>query len=100
MNCISTGFVKEIEKLGKVSSRSFDAYKKLQKEIPFKRLGGMQRARVLAGIGANVAFGVAPLAAGTYALAKGALGGEDYKKKYEELSRRNQIRDELTGAQG
>lgn len=97
----SIGFIDEIEKLA-VGKQQFKRMLKdpfSKRMAPWKSLSKWQKARVGAGIAANTAFGVVPLVGGTAYGVKKLLGPkEDYEKKYKELERRNQIRDELLNA--
>jgi hypothetical protein len=84
MNHISLGFIYEFEKLS-AAKEAFTAAMEHGPNLPWRDLSRWQKLRVGAGIGGNVAFGVAPLiAAGAYGVNK--LRGKDtYKMKYQKL---------------
>jgi hypothetical protein len=90
------GFIEEMEKLS-LTKRQFARYRDkpfAAKAPAFKALRPMQKTRILAGIGANVGFGVLPIAAGAYYLGRRAIGKDPtYKQKYEELQKKTEARE-------
>ena len=93
----ANGFLSEMEK---ISAKPYSEYDRARdnpfyKDAPnFKSLRGYQKARILAGIGANVAFGAVPLAAGAIYGAKKLMNkGPSYKDKYENAQREIDARD-------